>query len=408
METACQKNDIAGPSMAVGTETAFWSESWTETAAARSRALGALDTLSTLLHGPHGFIHEFVATSWDHGALYAFLQSSLLAHMASSAKGIPLSSLAEHSQIPEDKLLRILALLRCKNIVHEPEREVFTLTAISEHLMKDNDFRAWVEFQLFETRVASAHLAEALKQKPNDYATGSSGFKQGWGAEMYEWHAVHPDKGSRFLQAMRGVAKSLDPADSLLRKHIRSDDSAFRTKVVEIGGRYGFASVTLVSERPNLSFEVRCDSQNFLNRGEALVNPQCKSRISFTHVESMFEPVSYDDSQSVLVYVVRNVLWNWTDEDVVQLLKALLSPNKSTRILVADGVSPTSTQFPPHVELAYRRRDITTMTMHNVKQRTQEEWRRLFLSAHPGLQIRTDIEASSHVCKGLWELVVPK
>jgi hypothetical protein len=28
-----------------------------------------------------------------------------------------------------------------------------------------------------------------------------------WGAEMYEWHAKHPEKGDRFRRAMRGVSK---------------------------------------------------------------------------------------------------------------------------------------------------------------------------------------------------------
>ena len=234
---------------------------------------------------------------------------------------------------------------------------------------------------------------------------------------MYEWHAAHPDKGKRFTQAMKGVAKcrlekvvavehyrhfanirqwhsltsiALDPADSLLRKHIGFGKSSHHTKVIEIGGRYGFASVSLVEERPDLSFEVRCESQEFLRRGEALVSPQCKSRISFTNVKSLFEPVPSGDSDNVLVYVIRNLLWNWTDEDIVKLLRTLLPmahTPQPVRVLIADGVSPTSTQFPPHVELAYRRRDITTMTMHNVKQRTQEEWMNLFLLANSALKV---------------------
>lgn len=28
-----------------------------------------------------------------------------------------------------------------------------------------------------------------------------------WGAEMYDWHAQHPEKGDRFCRAMRGVSK---------------------------------------------------------------------------------------------------------------------------------------------------------------------------------------------------------
>tara|TARA_R110002003_G_scaffold234_2_gene16898 strand:- start:9711 stop:10445 length:735 start_codon:yes stop_codon:yes gene_type:complete len=225
---------------------------------------------------------------------------------------------------------------------------------------------------------------------------------------MYDWHTTHPEKGDRFRRAMRGVSKckllsaqpfscafvdviALDPADSLLRKHIpENGPSSGRTKIVEIGGRYGFASTSLVAERAKLCFEVRCDSQDFLQRGEALVPPSSKERINFTKLTSSLEVFSTSDSTNVLAYVVRNVFWNWTDDDAVKLLQALLPTLRdvsSSRILVTDGVSPAPKQFPPHVEIAYRRRDITTMTMHNVKQRTQAEWLKMFARVHPSLKV---------------------
>ncbi|KAF2123414.1 hypothetical protein P153DRAFT_380055 [Dothidotthia symphoricarpi CBS 119687] len=390
MEIQCERDSISPPSMLAGTSTAFWSEVAPTLAASREKALGLLEKLTMLLQGPHRFLHGFVAHNWDHGALYAFLQSPALEHIVSSGGSASISSLSTVSGIPDDKMARILALLRCRNIVHESEKNIFTLTAVSEELVKDEDFRAWVEFQLFETRVASAHLAQALTNKPNDHITGTSGFKQGWGFEMYDWHSGHSEKGDRFPRAKKGVSKSLDPADSLFRKNIQRDPPSGFTSVVEAGGRYSFASIPLAEERPDLSFEIRCDSQDFLRRGEALVGPSSKDRIAFTTVASLSDPPPTGDSTSVFVYVIRNVFWNWTDGDAVKLLHALLSTLKaapSTRILVTDSVSPVPKQFPPHVEIAYRRRDITTMAMHNVKQRTQVEWLEMFSRVDPGLSV---------------------
>ena len=147
MERECGAKNIASPMLEAGTSTAFWSDTLTDITAARTNALGLLDRLSALLRGPHEFLHEFVASNWDHAALYAFLQSQSLEHIASSGGVASLSNLSKISGIPGDKLVRILALLRCKNIVQEPEHDVFALTAISEELIKDGDFRAWVEFQ---------------------------------------------------------------------------------------------------------------------------------------------------------------------------------------------------------------------------------------------------------------------
>lgn len=179
MELECKTDDVTPPSLQAGTSTAFWSETSPKLSDSRTKALGWLEQLTSLLQGPHQFLHEFVAPNWDHGALYAFLQSPALECIASSGGRASLSRLSDVSQIPEDKLTRILALLRCKNIIHEPEENIFVLTAVSEELLGDENFRAWVEFQLFETRVASAHLAQALTTKPNDYVAGTSGFKQG-------------------------------------------------------------------------------------------------------------------------------------------------------------------------------------------------------------------------------------
>ena len=147
MDKQCQASSIASPSLAAGTDTTFWSVASPELVASRTRALGLLDRLTRLLQGPHDFLHELVAPNWDHGALYAFLRSSTLEQIASSGGQATLGSLSAASKIPEDKLLRILALLRCKNIVHEPQNGVFALTAVSEDLIRDGDFRAWVEFQ---------------------------------------------------------------------------------------------------------------------------------------------------------------------------------------------------------------------------------------------------------------------
>ncbi|RAL00112.1 S-adenosyl-L-methionine-dependent methyltransferase [Aspergillus ibericus CBS 121593] len=402
LEETCNDSGIPSPSLTTDTKSNFWSKP--ELATTRTTALGLLDHLTTLLQGPHDFLHEFVSSNWDHGALYVFLQSQTLEHIAQTGRS-SLHDLSKHTRIPEDKLSRILGLLRCRHIVAEPERGVFSLTAVSEELLEDGDFCAWVEFQLFETRVASAHLADALIHKPNGYADGVSGFKEGWGMEMYDWHARYPEKGERFRRAMRGVSRALDPADSLLESWIDQHPPTSRTKIVEIGGRYGFASVSLVQKHPDLSFEVRCDSQDFLDRGSAQVQSGCRDRISFTRCPSLFDSQPVEDSRTVWVYVIQNLFWNWSDVDVIRLLRSLKEvSDKSTRILVTDGVSPLSGEFPAHEEIAYRRRDVTTMTMHNVKQRRQEEWVAVFGSVGENVQVETTFERSSHVCKGLWEI----
>jgi hypothetical protein len=239
---------------------------------------------------------------------------------------------------------------------------------------------------------------------------------------MYEWHTSHPEKGERFCRAMKGVSTcqyqvscdcsahqltklALDPADSLLRLHLPKTPFQDTMRIVEIGGRYGFASINLFKERPDLEFEIRCESQQFLNQGKELVDTSSLDRITFSGIHSLLDPPPARDSTNVTTYIVRNIFWNWTDSDAIKLLRVLLptlrgSPHAS--ILVTDGVSPEPKQFPQHVEIAYRRRDITTMTMHNVKQRTQREWLQLYSSVDPALSVslRLLIQDSANTVAG--------
>ncbi|KAK4553138.1 hypothetical protein LTR86_009865 [Recurvomyces mirabilis] len=396
-----------------------------EAGAARSNALGLIEQLSHHLRGPHDYLHDFVASNWDHGALYAVLQHGILEEIQKSGGLASVPDLALKCGIPEDKLIRILGLLRCKNIVCQPDHNYFALTPISMELLEDTDFRAWVEFQLFETRVASAHLADALLRKPNTYATGSSGFREGWGLEMYDWHARHADKGERFRRAMRGVSKSLDPADTLLHEWF-SHAGTVSGRIVELGGRYGFAYLKLAQRHESLSIEVRCEMLDSIKRAESQsVESTTTSLTTFEHVSSLCDSQHVDNKHDVRTYILRNLLWNWSDEDAIRLLQscipALEVEPATGRILVIDGVSPEPGQLPAHEEIAYRRRDITTMTMHNVKQRSQAEWLKVFSRVDPALkvssitwsgerfeadshQVSTSFEYSSHVCKALWEL----
>jgi hypothetical protein len=147
MEKECQRTQTTAPTLDAGANTSFWMDASADLAKSRTQTLGLLERLTTLLQGPHDYLHEFVAPNWDHGALYAFLRLGVLEQIASSGGQATLVDLSQKSGVPEDKLSRIMGLLRCKNIVCMRNVDVFGLTAVSEDLLYDGDFRAWVEFQ---------------------------------------------------------------------------------------------------------------------------------------------------------------------------------------------------------------------------------------------------------------------
>jgi hypothetical protein len=154
-----KQNFIAEPSLAVGAHTELWSSDSKEIAKAQTTIFGLTKQLTKLLFGPHGFLHEYVSSNWEYGALYTVLEFNIL-------EGIPIdgqahvSELAAQSGLPENKLLRILRLISCEKILEEVSEQVFRHTAISEELVKDKKFKAFIGFQY----VSSARLSSAKHQ----------------------------------------------------------------------------------------------------------------------------------------------------------------------------------------------------------------------------------------------------
>ena len=137
---------IAEPSLAVGASTELWSSHSEEIDAARTSIFDLTKQLTKLLYGPHGFLHEYVSSNWEYGALYTVLEFNILEKIPLDGQA-HVSQLAAQSDLPENKLLRILRLISCEQILDEISEGVFHHTAISEELVKDKKFKAFIGFQ---------------------------------------------------------------------------------------------------------------------------------------------------------------------------------------------------------------------------------------------------------------------
>ena len=171
-----QRSIDAPSSLAVGKTSALWNTHDGEVDALRSTILGLTQRLDKLLEGPHGFLHEYVSTNWEYGALYTLLEFDVLEKIPLDGSSVSATKLAEQASLPPEKLLRICRLVATAGILQEPEEGSFAHTAISETLVRDEGYKSFIRFQLFETRVASANLSDSLR-KPNPYWTGQAAFE---------------------------------------------------------------------------------------------------------------------------------------------------------------------------------------------------------------------------------------
>ncbi|KHN94889.1 O-methyltransferase, family 2 [Metarhizium album ARSEF 1941] len=377
------RESISPPSLDVGARTKLWTTHTGPIEELRSAINGLTQQLDKLLQGPHGFLHEYVSTNWEFGALYTLLEYGVL-------ETIPLhgvaniGELAEQAALPADKLLRICRLAACSGILKEVDDGVFAHTAVSEELVTDEGFKSFIAFQ--------------------------------WGKSMYEWHAQHPEKGQRFAKAMESVSKALDPGNGMIMDWFRGRPNLCEDQgclVVDVAGKTGSFAVDLADAFPNLHVQVQDPSATALSKGKEILREDLSERVTF-HQRELFltrsiteHTKSGHDGTAPLVFLVRSAMWCHDDDSCVKLLRSFIpvleSPGHPT-LLVCDLVSPAWGTFEPHVERAFRRRDVTLMTMHNAKQRTSTEWMALLKEACPNFKVEYSEQYSSHSCRGLWQI----
>lgn len=162
-------------------------------------------------------------------------------------------------------------------------------------------------------------------------------------------------------------------------------------RLIEVQGKTGSFSCQLATLFPHIHFQVEDSSTELINRGKENVPTELSHQVSFKQRDLFATRTRLDDeSATPTVFLLRSALWSLDDTKVVTLLQSFIPALEGSgrpRILISDLVSPPWGTFEPHIERAYRRRDVTLMTMHNVKQRTATEWKTLISSADPRFEV---------------------
>lgn len=173
-------HSISPPSLQLGSHTELWTSHPDKEILSRRNALvGLTQRLDKLVLGPHGFLHEYVSANWELGALYTLMEHGILEKIPLIASesstsilagdeveivsvngqngtkkkekrppSIHVDKLIEGTPLPAEKLLRMCRLLACAGVLEETgEDGFFAHTVISEELVRDPGFAAWVGFQ---------------------------------------------------------------------------------------------------------------------------------------------------------------------------------------------------------------------------------------------------------------------
>lgn len=122
-----------------------------------------------------------------------------------------------------------------------------------------------------------------------------------------------------------------------------------RGTVVDVGGSRGFQCVAIAQNFPDLHFVVQ-DLPDMIDGAKYTLPANVESRIRFMNHDFFTEqPVSAD------IYLFRIIFHNWSDANVVKILKATVPAMQSgSRIVVNDYLIPEPGVLPPTKEREVR------------------------------------------------------
>ncbi|KAI9727461.1 MAG: hypothetical protein M1828_006403 [Chrysothrix sp. TS-e1954] len=341
---------------------------------ARQQATDAAIELQDLLMGPAMLLRPVLNGT----SLQAIYKYNIAAHVPLNGS-ISYRDLSKAVKLREIDLKRVVRFASMYHrVFQEKKYEQVSHTAASRLLAESPDAMANVGLMFEEMYQAYAHTVESLGEEANPRSTHT-----GWtianktDTPIFEYYANLPQRAERFARAMSMLTKG---GQFDLTEVVNGYDwlpiDAHKGLIVDLGGSRGTLAMALTREYSGL----RCTVQDLPN---ALVNAQDQvprdvaDRVSFV-------PHNFFDEQRTTAdaYLFRQVLHNWSDEDSVQILRALIPALRpGAKIIVNDTIVPPPGVLPPMQERAIRSMDMIMMSVFNSRERETGDWEQLFKSA---------------------------
>ncbi|CAF9907146.1 MAG: hypothetical protein ALECFALPRED_003076 [Alectoria fallacina] len=263
-------------------------------------------------------------------------------------------------------------------VFQEPRKGIVAHTAASRKLVEDPLARAGLGYMFDEVWQSFAQTFEAMDTFQSDEPN-----KTGWNLSQHtekptwEYYASHPEMASRFAASMSLFSDSIGASPSfLVQGYPWSSIGDGRGTIVDVGGSRGFQCVAIAQSFPDLHFVVQ-DLPDMIDGAKNALPTNVESRISFMEHDFFTEqPVSAD------IYLFRIIFHNWSDANVIKILKATVPAMQSgARVVVNDYLILEPGILPPIREREVRAMDMIMLSLFNSREREKEDWQSIFQQA---------------------------
>ncbi|KAF7517119.1 hypothetical protein G7054_g13912 [Neopestalotiopsis clavispora] len=318
------------------------------------------------------------------------------------------ASVAKAAGVPEHQLRSIARMAMLKGFLSEPESDYVCHSPLSAAMAAKPQLLEWTQFVTSSSAPMVTAMVEATERWGEDRAAHRTAYAVAWATDLtvFGHVAADPDRQARWASYMRAMTQSEGMKLSHLVEGWRSgwhDKAASSAVVVDVGGSAGHVSIALARAFPGLRFVVQ-DRGEVVQRALAENAPALAQEglpVTF-QVHDFFtpqpaRPPSWEDRGMGDVYLLRQILHDWGDDEAIQILRhlaaALEKSGPEARLVIMDTILPSPGAGSSRTEEARLRvRDLTMLQAHNAHERSESEWRVLLQRAHPALKINRIVQ----------------
>jgi hypothetical protein len=255
-------------------------------------------------------------------------------------------------------LYRLLRSLAAAGVLHEDDSARFTLSASGAYLATGHpeSLAAWVGL------IDRVSMREAWANLEHSVRTGENSFKALHGEDVWEWRRHEPDESALFNRAMAAMSYGVGAAVAA------TYDFADRSVVADIGGGSGSLLAAILGANPHLR-GVLFDQPAVVARPDELERAGLLDRCEIVG-GSFFDGVPGGAD----TYLMKAILHDWEDAECTTILRAIRReiPDDGVLLVVERVVGP------PNGDLEGKLSDLHMLVMPGGRERTADEWRRLF------------------------------
>ncbi len=382
-----KQNNLPQPSFDPNGPTSPIPEDEEEVSAARAAVIEATRTLHTLAVGP-GETTRFLCFNelCMLGALQVLCRFEVPQNVPTDGE-ISYSGLASKTGLSEALLPRFVRMAAANYYFAEPRPGFVAHTAFSKILALEEGMRACVWFRHAELLPAVAKLDEMVNKYPDSAEPEDTAFAMAFGDTFFGDKEKHPDRMVKFGQFVNAFSSGsgTDSAESIAQAY-PWESLPKGSLVVDVGGGVGHIAAAIAQAHPQLRFQIQ-DFADLADESASHWSRQGLSdRVQFT--PHNFFNAQPDVAKDATVYFLRNILHDWSDLYCRRILESIVEVmGLGSRIIISDIVQPYFNSMTKMQEARSRALDLAMLSFFNAKERSYDDWERLFSSVDSRLKI---------------------